>query len=320
MSDDAKPKEVAVVIPAYNAGLYLPRAIDSVLAQTYRDYQIFVIDDGSTDDTPNVLDAYAGRIVSVRQPHAGAAAARNRGIRLSNNPYVAFLDADDEWLPTKLEQQIAVLKQDPDFGMVYSDCSTDGTGPFSGPHFARVGVPPSGRVFQQLLQGCTVHTPTVLARRGCLECVGPFDQSLRVGEDYNMWLRIAASSDIAVVSDVLAIRHITPGSLGQTTSVDDALGGVIAAFEHLAQQCRSLTAEDAKALRNATAAYCYKYGSYLLEKGERRSSRRRMIEARRYGMRDWKITAKLGLGLLPAAAFAFLRKLKMALATLSSAE
>ena len=144
--------ETAVIIPCYNAGSCVARALDSVFAQTYQDYRVFVVDDGSTDDTEQVLRTYAGRIFSVRQEHAGQGSARNRGIRLSKSSYVAFLDADDEWLPTKLERQIEILRRDSNIGLVYLDCSTSGTGPLAGSHFARVGTPEAGRVFDQFLR------------------------------------------------------------------------------------------------------------------------------------------------------------------------
>ena len=133
MDDKTNPaRTVAVVIPCYNAAPYLARALDSVLAQTYRDFCVFVIDDGSSDDIETVLLPYIGRVAWSRHPHAGQAAARNRGILLSSSPYVAFLDADDEWLPNKLERQIEVLRDLPQAGMVYSDCVTSGDGPFAG--------------------------------------------------------------------------------------------------------------------------------------------------------------------------------------------
>ena len=117
--------ETAVIIPCYNAGSCVARALDSVLAQTHQDYRIFVVDDGSTDDTEQVLRNYAGRVVAVRQEHAAQGSARNRAIRLSRSSYVAFLDADDEWLPTKLERQIEAALQRLDAG-TYGVCERCG--------------------------------------------------------------------------------------------------------------------------------------------------------------------------------------------------
>jgi glycosyltransferase involved in cell wall biosynthesis len=312
VTNDTNPRsEVAVVVPCYNAGHYLARAIESVFAQTYKDCCVYAIDDGSTDDTAAVLRAYGSRIISVQQPNAGAASARNHGIRLSSSPYVALLDADDEWLPVKLERQIQFLRNAPHIGMLYSDCSTSGTGPFAGSYFARVGTPPSGRVFEQtLLQGCHVYPSTVMLRRECLEDVGPFDETLPVGEDYNLWLRIAARWDVGVIPEVLAIRHSTPDSLSLTTNKDRAISTVIRAFEHVMESSPSLRPDQRQALRRAIAKRYSHYGSYLLANGEYRRSRQQLLQTWRYGLRDWRTIAKLGLGFLPHQIFASLQKIR----------
>jgi len=302
--------EFAVVIPCYNAAPYLGRALDSVFAQTYRSFYTFVIDDGSTDDPAAVLRPYGDRIFSIRRPHAGQASARNQGIRLSNSPYVAFLDADDEWLPTKLERQIEVLHRDPRIGLVYSDCFNNADDNTKGSHFARVGTPGSGRVFEHFLNRCGVFTPTAVVRRECFNHVGLFNEALPVGEDYNLWLRIAAGWDVAVIPEVLAIRHVTPGSLSQTTSLDRALSTVITAFEDVMQACPELKPDQRRALRRAIAKRYYGYGSHLLEKGERRLSREQILQAMRYGLQDWRPIAKLALGFLPYRAYARLPKIK----------
>ena len=310
LNDTHPPCGVAVVIPCYNSALCLARAIESVFAQTYRDYRIYVIDDGSTDGTEEVLRSYDKRAVCVRQPHAGQGAARNHGIRLSNSAYVAFLDADDEWLPNKLERSIEILQQDPSVGLVYSDCLTSGTGPFAGSHFARIGTPASGRVFVQLLDNCNVFTPTVVVRRKCLEDVGAFSESLAVGEDLNLWLRIAARWEFAVALEVLAIRHRRPGSLSQTTSVDLALSSSLAAVEHVAETCPHLPAHERDALRKSIANRHYEYGSYLLRIGGRAPCRRQMFEAVRWGRCDWRVVTKTALSFLPHRTFAALREFR----------
>jgi glycosyltransferase involved in cell wall biosynthesis len=303
--------ETAVIIPCYNAGSCVARALDSVLAQTHQDYRIFVVDDGSTDDTEQVLRNYAGRVVAVRQEHAGQGSARNRGIRLSRSSYVAFLDADDEWLPTKLERQIEILRRDSSIGLIYSDCSTSGTGPFAGSHFARAGTPKGGRVFEQLLDACSVFTPTVVVRRECLEEVGLFNESLPVGEDFNLWLRIAARWAVAVVPEVLAVRHYRPGGLSLTTGPDTALRSSVVAFEHVLQSsAEHLLPDQRKALLRAIAQRHYDYGTYLLIHGERARSRDQMSQAFRDGPLDWRVPAKIALSFLPHRAFLSLRELQ----------
>lgn len=304
---------VAVVIPSYNAAAYLRRALDSVFAQTYRDFCVYVVDDGSSDDVEAALRPYTGRVFCVRQAHLGQGAARNHAIRLSDSAYIAFLDADDEWLPNKLERLVEVLEGDARLGMGYSDCTTSGSGPLAGSFFARNGIPSGGRIFERLLYSCDIYTPTVMVRRACLEQVGPFNESLAVGEDYNLWLRIAVRWDVAVIPEALAIRHVSPGSLSLTTTPDQAFKAIIAAFEHVMKSSPSLGSSERKALRKAIAKRYYEYGSYLLREGERRESQRQLLRALREGSKDWRLLPKLGLGFLPHGAFAFLRGLRQRL-------
>ena len=301
--------EVAVIIPCYNAAPYLARALDSVFAQTYRDYCVYVIDDGSSDDTAAVLRSYDGRIVILNQEHSGQAAARNRGIRLSDSPYVAFLDADDEWLPDKLERQVTMFREAPSNGMIYSDCFTSGDGRSAGSYFARVGTPTGGRVFEQFLRTCGVFTPTVIVRRECLLDVGLFDESFQVGEDYNLWLRIAARWEVGVIPEVLVIRHFTPGSLSLTTSREQVASNVITVFEKLLGACPNLSPRERHALRVAIGWRHYGYGSYLLAQGESRRSRLQFLKSWRYGVHNWRPIAGLGLGFLPHHTSLVLRNL-----------
>jgi glycosyltransferase involved in cell wall biosynthesis len=301
---------VAVVVPCYNAAPFLARALDSVFAQSYPDFRVYVVDDGSTDNVEAVLHHYVGRVSLTNQPHLGQGAARNHAIRLSESPYVAFLDADDEWLPDKLQKQVAVLERDPRLGMVYGDCTTSGTGPTSGSFFARNGTPAGGRIFERLLNHCDVYTPTVIVRRECLQDVGLFHEALDVGEDYNLWLRIAARWNVAVIPEALAIRHISPRSLSVTTTPDRALKTMITAFEHVRETNPALPEHDREALRKAIAARYYDYGSYLLREGERTASRQQLLHALRYGSTDWRVPVKLALGFLPHSAFATLRELR----------
>lgn len=302
-----------MVIPCYNAAPFLARALDSVFAQSFRDFRVYVVDDGSIDDVEAALRPYAGRVSILRQAHLLQGAARNHAIRVSESPYVAFLDADDEWLPEKLDRQVDVLSRDPRLGMVYGDCTTSGSGPTSGSFFARNGTPAGGRIFERLLKNCDVYTPTVMVRRECLQDVGLFNESLAVGEDYNLWLRIAARWNVAVISEPLAIRHISPGSLSLTTTPDRALKAVIAAFEHVLENNPSLPTHERDALRKAIAMRYYYCGSYLLREGERAASRQHFLRALRYGSTDWRVFARIALGFLPHRIFSSLRELRLRL-------
>src|SRR5580700_5327363 len=140
--------EVAVIVPCHNAESYLKRALDSAFAQTYRDFRVYAVDDGSTDDTVRVLDSYSDRCCFVSQRRSGPATARNRAIQMSDSSFVAFLDADDEWLPLKLERQMALLKRDSTLALVCSSCAVSGEGRDTFAFSATQEPPPiSGKLF-----------------------------------------------------------------------------------------------------------------------------------------------------------------------------
>ena len=300
MSDDLKtPVEVATVIPTYNCARYLPRAIESALAQTYRNYKIFVIDDGSTDDTQAVIEPYRDRVTFVQQPHAGEAAARNHGVSMSSSRYVAFLDADDIWLPTKLERQIELLNSHPEVGLVCSDFLHGGV--LHSAQAARCGSAPAGRHFERLVRNCFICAPAVVVRRQCLDDIGPFNESLHVSTDYNMWLRIASRWCIAAVPEVLVHCYRTSGNLSATTSIEDKQRNGIAAFEHVLSVSTGLSDHERRVLRRAIADRYHIFGSYLLLQGNQRAARPMLAKAWRCRVLNWKAAVKLLASTLPPA-------------------
>lgn len=182
---------VSVVIPTYNLARFLPEAVASARAQVWPDLEIIVVDDGSTDDTPEVLERLAreGELRCIRQENAGASAARNRGIHEARKSWVAFLDADDFWLAGKLEAQFEALEGKPSAAFSYTDERkrfVDGT---EADHPCRAKERP---LLPQMLAGNMFATPTMLVRRDCFDTVGLFDTRLRTGEDWDMWMRLAA--------------------------------------------------------------------------------------------------------------------------------
>jgi cellulose synthase/poly-beta-1,6-N-acetylglucosamine synthase-like glycosyltransferase len=291
--------EVAVIIPCYNVERYLQRALDSVFSQTFSDFEIYAVDDGSTDGTTRVLEANANRCRFVSQTHAGPAAARNRAIRMSNSPFVAFLDADDEWLPRKLESQIALLKQDPALGLACSLGSFDESGDEKRANPAADNIPRSGRMFQSLVRDCFVFTPTAVVRRRCLEEVGLFNESLAVSEDFNLWLRIAAHWPVVFSPELLAVAHKRPESLSACLSPEQRLRYGIAALEHVQSSCPGLSPSEVRALREILAERVYLYGSFLLSTGAKAPSRRTLASALMLQPTHGRAFARLILSFLP---------------------
>lgn len=194
---------VDVVMPAHNAETYIGEAISSVLGQTYSDLRLYVVDDGSSDETPEIVASFDdSRVVYIRREHGGPSAARNTGLAASDAPYVAFLDADDRWRAHKLAAQVDMLEREPSVGLVHGfQLTIDARG---GPIHERTGGL-RGYVFDQLLTGnlVTGSASIVLVRRKAFARLGPFREDLAVAEDWEMWLRIARVFAFDHVPDVL---------------------------------------------------------------------------------------------------------------------
>jgi glycosyltransferase involved in cell wall biosynthesis len=183
--------KVSVIIPTYQRAHLVNRAIASVFAQTYDDYEIIVVNDGSTDDTRCVLSDYGDRLIAIHQDNRGLAAARNAGIQVAQGEYIAFLDDDDLWVPQKLEHQIPLFVADQNIGLVYADMTVFNETEILPGTYLNGFVPPQTVMPWTLLQyGNFFPMPTIVVRRICLEEVGYFNEALSVCEDYDLWLRI----------------------------------------------------------------------------------------------------------------------------------
>ena len=211
---------VSVIIPTFNRRDYITTALDSVLAQTYKDYEIVIIDDGSSDDTKEVLRPYQEAIRYFYQENRGISGARNRGIRESRGDYIALLDSDDYWLPEKLERQVECIREDSQFGMVATRCSSigpDGT-------FRKKNRPgKSGWILNDIFRSNFIRTSSALITRKCLDTVGLFDESLPECEEYDLWLRIAKQYPIAFINEPLTVYTDNPHGV----STDSLTGRVI---------------------------------------------------------------------------------------------
>ena len=196
---------VSVVIPTYNRGWIVRDAIDSVLGQTYADFELIVVDDGSTDRTPQILDAYGDRLKVIRQANQGVSAARNRGIGDCSGPLIALLDSDDIWLPEKLAVQVDFYKENP----AALICQTEEIWIRND---LRVNPgkrhrKPSGMIFERSLDLCLVSPSAVMVRRELFEKVGLFDESLPACEDYDLWLRVGCRFPVHLIDKPLTIKR-----------------------------------------------------------------------------------------------------------------
>jgi glycosyltransferase involved in cell wall biosynthesis len=208
---------VSVVIPTYNRGELLCETIDSVLAQTYHDFEIIVVDDGSTDNTAQLLSRYQDDVRLVYRAHknCGVAATRNHGIRLARGEFLAFLDSDDRWLPQKLERQVQFADAHPEYGLIATEISSfNKRGVVEAQNKAATYRIKNGHVVEQLLFGNWIQTSTVLARRECVQAVGGFDEEVgQFGEDWLTWMRIASRSAIYFLPEPLVEYRIHEESL-----------------------------------------------------------------------------------------------------------
>jgi glycosyltransferase involved in cell wall biosynthesis len=204
--------QVSVIIPTYNREKFISRAIQSALDQTYKNIEIIVIDDGSTDHTRYVISGFKEKVKYFYQEHKGISAARNYGILQAQGTYIAFLDSDDEWLPEKLEAQVNILEQNPNIGIVHNKLV------ILNEKREKIGMKPkrdSGNTLRELLEeGGDLPTSSVITRRECFTKVGVFDESLPTMEDFEMWLRIARYYDIHEIRDkYLGYSHRHEGQI-----------------------------------------------------------------------------------------------------------
>ena len=199
----SRSPKVSVIIPVFNRPESVRRAIESVLSQTFQDFEVIVVDDASTDATPDVVASFTDPRISLirHERNRGGSAARNTGIRASSAPYVGFLDSDDEWLPDKLERQLAVFEQGPDHvGLVYAGAERvydDGV--------VSRDLPRRERDLTRtlLLENIIGETSVGMVRRSVFDATGGFDESLPSCQDLDLWLRIAERFDCVAVPEVL---------------------------------------------------------------------------------------------------------------------
>ncbi len=196
---------VSVIIPTYNRATVLEEAVESVLNQTFRNFELLIIDDGSTDHTPQIVEKYRDKIKYLFQINKGPAAARNFGIQNSEGNFICFLDSDDRWLKNKLDVQVDLIRSDPDIKICYTD-------EIWMRHGVRVNQKHvhrkySGWIYQKCLPLCIISPSSVMIHREVFDRVGFFDESLIVCEDYDLWLRISRVYPITFIPEPLIIKY-----------------------------------------------------------------------------------------------------------------
>jgi len=196
---------VSVIIPTFNRLAFVTEAIESVRKQTYADYELVVVDDGSTDETPQMLHRQYPDITTIRQPHRGVSAARNRGIARAQGTYLAFLDSDDLWMPQKLEKEMAFLEANTGIPVCYTDEIWIRRGRRVNPKKRHKKY--SGWIFPQCLPLCIISPSSVVIHRDIFKATGLFDETLPVCEDYDLWLRITSRYPVHWLDIPLIIKR-----------------------------------------------------------------------------------------------------------------
>jgi len=209
--------QVTTIIPAYNAAEYVATAIESALEQKAVSQQIIVIDDGSTDATPRVLENFGERIEVIRQDNLGLSAARNAGIQAARGELIAFLDADDVWCDNKLAKQVAILRDNPEVAMVHSrTVSWDAANGRENDFVKAPSKDYRDDCFSKLYESNAICVSSVMVRTSCLQQIGGFDERIvrPTTQDYDLWLRIAFQHRLEFIDDkgVLYRRHSSNAS------------------------------------------------------------------------------------------------------------
>ena len=196
---------VSIIIPTFNRRTFLPRAVKSVLNQTFQSWELIIVDDGSTDQTQEVLHSLRDRRVHyVFQKHRGVSSARNTGIQLAGSPWICFLDSDDYWKPSKLERQIEELERNPVYQVVYTDEIWMRRSQRVNPR--KIHRKYSGWIYHRCLPLCIISPSSVLLHRDVLRKEGLFDENLPVCEDYDLWLRVCSRRPILFLSEPLIVK------------------------------------------------------------------------------------------------------------------
>ena len=203
---------VSVIIPTYNRSVLLPRSIRSVLNQTFQDFELIVVDDGSTDNTEEVVRGFEDKRIRYIQheENKGGSAARNTGVKVAQGEYIALLDDDDEWLPEKLERQINKFQElSSDFGVVYSGFSFvyEKSGEVVSSHVPAF----RGNVYDRIIKSCILGGSTPLIKKFCFQKAGLFDESLPSCQDWDICIRISKYYNFDFVPDAL-MRHYAHGT------------------------------------------------------------------------------------------------------------
>lgn len=293
---------VSVVIPSYNSEDYISQTIDSVLAQTHRELEVIVVDDGSTDATADIVSRYGAPVTLIRQRNQRVCAARNRGFEASRGDFVCFLDHDDVWFPWKVQRQIEAFSEHQQVGVVFTEFLnwTPVGNAFADPSSLDPGgaerppIDPShtGWIYHQFLLDCWALTSTVMMRREVFESSGGFDVGLPYSEDWDLWLRLSLEHQFLRIArpSTLYRQHPTQGNkvlrpIDYRTRLLEK-----AASEH-GYASRDGRAVDRREFGRSLARWHMQFGLHQLEHGHRLAAIAAFRRAWRWHPGYWRYPA-----------------------------
>ncbi len=273
--------KVSIIIPTHNRLSMLQEAIRSVLAQDFEDFELIVVDDGSTDGTADEVEKYGGRVKVFRHPeNRGVSAARNSGIFHAKGKYVAFLDSDDLWVKGKLKIQVAFLDENPQYPLCYTDEIWIRKGKRVNP--MRKHAKYSGWILEKCLPLCTISPSSAMMRKTLFSKVGLFDEALPVCEDYDFWLRVSARFPIFFIEKKLIIkRGGHPDQLSHRFWGNDRFR--VIALEKLLSE-PSLKPEEREAVLEEMQKKCRILSQGFLKRGNEPEGKRYQDIMRQYGI------------------------------------
>jgi glycosyltransferase involved in cell wall biosynthesis len=304
MDSQARSPSVSVVIPAYNSAQYIGETLESVFAQTYRDFEVLVINDGSPDTEAHesVLRPYFDRIVYLKQQNRGPAAARNSGIQHARGEYIAFLDSDDCWLPEYLARQMSMFAASPAPDMVSADTELFGDSALAGKSFWELYPPRGSATLKSLLnRDCAIVTSCTVARRSVLFKAGLFDEDICGPEDFDLWLRVAHSgARLVLLRHVLGRRRLHGGALTATPlKIQTGVVRVLDKLERTLQLAPEVLSALQQRLAHTQALVSLEQGKRFLEAGEFDRARDSLRQAAAYFRSSKLRLVLLGLRVAP---------------------
>lgn len=296
ISKSNKAGLVSIITPTYNRAHYLKYAIKAALEQTYINFELIVVDDGSTDGTASLMENFLtdDRIKYVKTDNHGQAAARNTGISYAQGEFISFLDSDDRWFADKLEKSVNVLNGNPQVDILYGDRLTinsngDVTSSYNMKRY-------SGNITKYLLRDNCVSFSTTIVRKKCFDEMGSFLSSDRLNEDYELWLRFSTRYQFYYLKDYLSYYRISDGQL--SASVTERLeANELLLKTFLESHSETLSQQD---IKNGWAHFYTRKGDYLASKGSNYTALENYTRALGYNLwllYPWKSIAKIPLSL-----------------------